>query len=179
MLYNGTFDRLTANVWLHTCLYAGVCFSGVMDLIVHFEYLPKSFDKATHLLVFINQGMLFAVHLKGSGLSIMMHKILVGLIFAYVVVAMVDFYVASPKNNLVAAILRPFFLCLMGAWIIQTGVVLFPSDRVGSDAYDSWKKKWNENEHTVMMVSFLFGSAAAFFFLFSLLLKEDEDFRRY
>jgi hypothetical protein len=160
MMYDGAFDRLTVNVWLHTCLYAGVCFSGVMDLLVYFEYLPRNFDKAAHLLIFVNQGMLFAVHLKGSELSIMMHKILLGLIFSYVAAAAIDFYfccataeaAASDKNRgnrlVVAALLRPFFLYLMGVWIIQTGVVLFP----GSQGYRSWEKKWNSDEHAVMMV---------------------------
>ena len=151
-IYDGSFDRETANVWLHTALYSGILFSGLVDLLVHFRYLPKRFDKLVHVLVFANQGMLFAVHLAGSNLSIMMHKILVGLTFAYVAMAIFDFYVA---NDFTVAVMRPFFLCMMGTWIIQTGVTLFPQNsdtqRVGEKDL-AWFKLWQMDTHLSMMV---------------------------
>ncbi len=174
----GRFDRATTNLWLHTGLYSGVMLSGATDLLVHFRCLPRPLDKLVHVLVFVNQGMLFAVHLTGSALSVMMHSILVGLVFAYAAAAAADFFFSptwqsrqgagpSPAPALApAAMLRPFFLFLAGLWICETGEVLFPpvghnavlngptdafaiaADREGL----AWFLRYQDDPHLTMMV---------------------------
>jgi len=162
----GRFDHATTNLWLHTGLYAGVLCSGAADLLVHLRCLPRPLDKVVHVLVFVNQGMLFAVHLTGSGLSVMMHSILVGLTFSYAGAAAVDFFLA---RHLAAAMLRPFFLFLMGLWICLTGEVLFPpvgdnailrltpldADAVGQEGL-AWFLRYQDDPHLTMMVIPLF-----------------------
>ncbi|QDZ17487.1 putative transmembrane protein [Chloropicon primus] len=157
LIYKGEFDPETVNLYIHTCLYGSVAVSGLADLLTHSSLLPRSFDKLVHVLAFVTQGMLFAVHLKGSELGIMMHKILVGLLFAYSAAAALELFVV--KGDLAATFMRPFLLALCGAWICFTGVVLFPKhvnyftmtmESMGPDLL--WFLKWQMRPHLTMMV---------------------------
>lgn len=156
LVFDGEFDKEAVNVWVHTALYGAIAFSGLVDFLVHCKFLPSKFDKVVHLLVFVNQGMLFGVHLGGSHLSVMMHKILVGLTFCYVVAAALDFFVV--KGDFVAAFMRSFLLVLMGAWITFAGRVLFPDGHLSrklewiSQTNLAWFTMWQKDQHLSMMV---------------------------
>ena len=153
----GILDPQTANLWVHVSMYGSIVLSGACDLLCWKGLLPDRFDSVAHVAVFANVGSLFGQHLTGGPLSVMCHKILVGLLFCYSAVAAADLLV--PRHRWVPlTFMRVFFLFALGSWIIQTGKILFPPD----SGYDSitlarmtardleWFTLWQLNPHASM-----------------------------
>jgi len=160
MIFNGYFDPRTANLWNHSTLYAVVAFSGIIDLLVFSKQLPKYIDRVVHVMVFLNEGMIFAAHLKGSDVDQLVHKFIVGINFTYALIATLDF--ALPSVNYTVKMLRPLLLFLKGTWMMQIGLILFTTDTDSGDF-------WTRDEHTTLMIVPILFSFHAFMIMTGML----------
>ena len=154
---NGDFVAKNLRNYEHAMMYAFFGLSGVVDLVIWYNFLPlpSKFDYLILSLAFWIEGLLFFFHLHGrDDLNVRLHTILYIIIFvtaaAFLLPVICDQFVPF------LGFLKSYLLSLQGTWFIQIAVVLHGPN------------PWKSDHSTVVFSGIMFSFHALVLFLIHL-----------
>lgn len=128
----------------HATMFFFYGLTGVMDILVHFKTnVPEDVDYVSFALAIAIEGLLFNFHLHGRApLNTLVHVLLIYTIFANFIAVIVEM---RYRHNVLAPLMRTYFLFLQGMWFWQVAFILFnPSPNA---------IPWDPEDHEQMMVA--------------------------